>query len=437
MKRFVPELPFRDFKWKWATLQCTEGLNNPVVLLGVLDRMNRLDGSGLKYSSERFAQELRDLQHDIDGHLNDGSGIPVEVNIAGRGGSRNIIRNSGQYWKALGLIPADSHGVIELTDFGRMVAARKISQSEFAAITIRSFQLPNPFTSSTEERALWNASGLRIYPLRIILSVLARLFSIDGEQAFLTSEELVRVIIPLSGCKAIPVYDFAEYVLDFRSNKEAYSSWPNATPAANDRRIAREYLLFLAYHGYVKWPPTGDKTSNWHQKFSYASELDEDIRELVSDDFSPDTTVGSVFFNVGYKQVFKQIRDTSVVSDMDRQRVQSRRPRRGQAEFRSALLQAYPRCVISNVTMPEVLEAAHIIPDAYNGPMAVSNGIPLRMDIHKLYDLDMLRISPEGDVLLSDRARMDYGASIPPRIMIPEYIDRGNLRWRWDNYHGL
>lgn len=33
---FVPAKPFPDFKWKWACLQCTEGINDPVVLLGVL-----------------------------------------------------------------------------------------------------------------------------------------------------------------------------------------------------------------------------------------------------------------------------------------------------------------------------------------------------------------------------------------------------------------
>lgn len=433
----VPELPFSDFKWRWATLQPTEGINNPVVLLGVLDRMNRLDGSGLKYSSDRFAQELNDLQRDIDGRLSDGSGVQIKVSIASRIGSRNIIRNSGQYWKALGLIPSDSHGEVKLTDFGRMVAQRKVSQSEFAAITVRTFQLPNPFTSTETELALWEEAGLKIYPLRIILSVLAGLNDISPDQASLTTEELARVIIPLSGCKTTSIDDYVSNVLGFRDRSEDYSAWPNATPAANDSRMAREYLLFLAYHGYVKWPPIGDRSTRWKQRFYYSYELDEEIRELVSDDFSPDTTTGSVFFSSGYKQLYRLIRGTSVVSDMDRQRVQTRKPRQGQAEFRAALLSAYPRCVISNVTMPEVLEAAHIIPDAYNGPMDVSNGMPLRMDIHKLYDLDMLRISPDGDVVLSDRARMDYGASIPPRIMIPDYIDRENLRWRWENYHGL
>ena len=38
-KNFIPTKPFDEFKWKWACLQCTEGLNDPVILLGVLFRM--------------------------------------------------------------------------------------------------------------------------------------------------------------------------------------------------------------------------------------------------------------------------------------------------------------------------------------------------------------------------------------------------------------
>lgn len=436
MSSFVPRVPFEGFKWKWATLQCTEGINNPIVLLGVLDRMNNLDGSGLTFSSDRFAQELRELQADIDGRTLDGRGNRVRVNLASRSGSRNIMRNSQQYWKALGLIPADSHGTIELTPFGKLVADRKISQSEFAAITVRSFQLPNPFTSSKEERDLWSKANLKIYPLRLILSVAAQLHNQYG-QGWLTANELARVIIPLSGCPEIPTTDYSKYVIEYRSKPSNFNNWPILTPEANDMRIVREFLLFLAYHGYLKWPPIGDTSTRFEQHYSYASELDEEIEELLAPDFSGDVQTGSIFFESGFQTLRDQIRLTSVVSDIDRQRVQSRRPRRGQAEFRNALLRVQPRCVISNVDMPEILEAAHIIPDAYNGPMDVSNGIPLRMDIHKLYDLDMLRIAPDGRIDLSDRARANYGAVIPPRVFIPDYVNQDYLRWRWENYHGL
>jgi predicted restriction endonuclease len=70
--------------------------------------------------------------------------------------------------------------------------------------------------------------------------------------------------------------------------------------------------------------------------------------------------------------------------------------RRGQPEFRAALICAYGgRCAITRCDAVEALEAAHIRP--YRGPASnvVSNGLPLRSDIHTLYDLDLIAINPD------------------------------------------
>ena len=91
----------------------------------------------------------------------------------------------------------------------------------------------------------------------------------------------------------------------------------------------------------------------------------------------------------------------------------------------------------ANVTMPEVLEAAHIKPFKYKGEDTVANGFAMRNDIHILFDTGHLRISDQGDVKLSSRARMDYGALIPPRIVIPDFTNKAFLKWRWENYNGL
>lgn len=133
-KDYVPQKPFPDFKWKWASLQCTEGINDPVVLLGILFRMRKLEGKGLKYSSPEFANELVELSNDIRDS--------VDVDLAKRTGKRNIIRNSGQYWKAVGLIPDNSRGLIRLTDFGRRVAEHDISQTEFQLLQFRHLNFP-------------------------------------------------------------------------------------------------------------------------------------------------------------------------------------------------------------------------------------------------------------------------------------------------------
>ena len=129
----IPTLPFKNFKWKWACLQCTEGINDPVVLLGVLFRMAKLEGK-YKYSSDEFAKELIGLSNDL-------KDTDVNVDLSRRVGKRNLIRNSGQYWRALNLIPAQKGGMIELTDFGRKVANHIISQTEFSALSIINFNV--------------------------------------------------------------------------------------------------------------------------------------------------------------------------------------------------------------------------------------------------------------------------------------------------------
>lgn len=414
-KDFVPQKPFPEFKWKWACLQCTEGLNDPVILLGVLFRMRKLEPMGLKYSSEEFASELIELSRD--------TADSVGVDLARRTGERNLIRNSGQYWRALGLIPpAGRSGVIELTDFGRKVADREISQTEFAAITVQTNRLPNPNIQSQEECELWIKHGLILHPLKLLLEIECELLK-RGE-GFITTEKLVKIIIPLSGCKA-ELQDYVNFILWYRNGDISVEDWPNCIPEANDIRIAREYLLFLSHYGYIEKKAGHDRLSEQYFVCDYiVDEIEQILIEKPKETSLLDTLT--------------QIRMKKIVDEFERKRVQSSRiSRPNQASFRKAVLQACERCVITNVTMPEILEAAHIKPFKYNGEDTVANGFAMRTDIHTLFDTGHLRISPEGIIELSARARMDYGATIPPRIVIPSFTNCDFIRWRWENYNGL
>ena len=58
-------------------------------------------------------------------------------------------------------------------------------------------------------------------------------------------------------------------------------------------------------------------------------------------------------------------------------------------------------------TLP-VLEAAHIRPFAMAGPHALSNGILLRSDIHKLFDTGYITITPELKVEVSKRIKEEF-----------------------------
>lgn len=406
-RNFIPQLPFQDFKWKWATYAPTESINDPIVLLGVLFRLEKLEGK-CSYNSEMFTQSLKELTLDLEDS--------VGIDLAGRGGERNVMRNSQQYWKALGLIPSDTHGTIRLTDFGRKIARHEISQTEFSAVTILTHTLPNPNIQNDSECQLWNKYGISVHPLKLILSICRRL-------DYITSKELREIVIPLSSCHNAKIDDYCNFISWYRDGLLDIGKWPNCCKGSNDKRMAREFLLFLSYYGYLQ---IEKGTTNDNDKYIVNSDIIDEIDSILN---------GSV--SVGIQDILKQLNAIDVISDMERKRVHTSRYRPHQARFRRDVLSACGRCIITNVTLPEVLEAAHIKPFKYNGEDTIANGFAMRLDIHMLFDTGHLRISPEGEVALSGRARLDYGALIPPRIVIPSFINPDFLKWRWDNYDGM
>lgn len=326
-KEFVPALPFPDFKWKWACLQCTEGLNDPVVLLGVLFRMKKLEGKGLKYSSREFADELIDLSNDVKDS--------VGVDLARRTGERNLIRNSGQYWRAVGLIPpGDRSGEIRLTEFGRRVADHDVSQTEFSAITIQTFKLPNAQIQTQTECLQWESHSLILYPLRIVLGTALEL-SKRG-QGFITTEELTKIIIPLSACHAEPL-DYVNFILWHRAGEISLADWPDCCKGANDFRIAREYLLFLSNYGYLNRQEGHTRAV---EEYRFNSLIGAEIAEMLETPITDENL----------QRALDDIRSTDIASEVERKRVQGfRTSRPNQAAFRHDVLSACERCVITKV----------------------------------------------------------------------------------------
>lgn len=420
-KDYVPVKPFPEFKWKWACLQCTEGINDPAVLLGVLSRMRKLEktGKNYKYSSPEFAQELIELDNDLKDS--------VGIDLARRTGERNLIRNSGQYWKTVGLIPSDrTGGHIQLTDFGRKVADRDITQTEFSAITIQTFKLPNTTIQTPAECSLWESHSIVLYPLRIILGTIQALGDKFGKnERLLTVDELIKIIIPLSANHAT-LEDYANFIFSYRHNELDISNWPDCCLGANDKRIAREYFLFLSNYGYLIRDDE-NQHGNIHERYLINETIEDEIVEILAKPITDESL----------QQALADIRNTDIVSQMARKTISSAQYRPKQAKFRHRVLEKCQRCIITNVQMSEVLEAAHIKPHKYSGPEDVDNGFAMRTDIHILFDTGNLRISVDGDVELSDIARINYGWSIPPRIVIPEYVNKNYLQWRWDNYVGI
>ncbi len=85
------------------------------------------------------------------------------------------------------------------------------------------------------------------------------------------------------------------------------------------------------------------------------------------------------------------------------------RSRIGQGSFRLLVTDAYKRrCAITGESTLPVLEAAHIIPYAEGGTHDISNGLLLRSDFHKLYDLGLISITPDYKVKVSSNIRESW-----------------------------
>ncbi len=84
-------------------------------------------------------------------------------------------------------------------------------------------------------------------------------------------------------------------------------------------------------------------------------------------------------------------------------------PRLGQGIFRVKVFDAYGRaCAVTREHSLPVLEAAHIKPFASGGEHAVSNGLSLRSDLHRLFDRGYVTIDEEERFVVGRRLRDDF-----------------------------
>jgi putative restriction endonuclease len=112
-------------------------------------------------------------------------------------------------------------------------------------------------------------------------------------------------------------------------------------------------------------------------------------------------------------------------------------PRLGQGTFRLAVTDAYERaCVVTGEHSLPALEAAHIKPYSAGGPHEISNGLLLRSDIHRLYDLGYVGITPGLRFAVSCKLRDDFsnGRSYYPlegqEVRQPKLVrDRPGEEW--------
>ncbi|RMF94708.1 MAG: HNH endonuclease [Candidatus Schekmanbacteria bacterium] len=83
--------------------------------------------------------------------------------------------------------------------------------------------------------------------------------------------------------------------------------------------------------------------------------------------------------------------------------------RLGQGSFRVLVTDTYKRqCAITQEKTLPVLEAAHIKPVSKSGPYKIKNGLLLRSDLHKLFDLGYMTVTQDYKVEVSKKIREEY-----------------------------
>jgi putative restriction endonuclease len=84
-------------------------------------------------------------------------------------------------------------------------------------------------------------------------------------------------------------------------------------------------------------------------------------------------------------------------------------PRLGQGSFRLAVMDAYGgRCAVTGERSLPAVETAHIRPWALGGGHELANGLPLRRDIHRLFDLGYVSADPAGTFLVRPRLKAEF-----------------------------
>jgi hypothetical protein len=116
------------------------------------------------------------------------------------------------------------------------------------------------------------------------------------------------------------------------------------------------------------------------------------------------------FEGLGF-QLIENSQDEAEIAAERQRRMADVWERPGQATFRRAVFEMFSaHCLISGCETLAALEAAHIIPVSCGGGDEAWNGIPLRADIHRLFDAGIITIDAQNlTVSVVETARKDFG----------------------------
>ncbi|ANZ18643.1 HNH endonuclease signature motif containing protein [Streptomyces noursei] len=108
-----------------------------------------------------------------------------------------------------------------------------------------------------------------------------------------------------------------------------------------------------------------------------------------------------------------------------------------QARFKLEVFQRYgPRCALSGIAVPQMVEAAHLRGDADGGTSDARNGLPMNAALHRAFDAHLFAINPDT---LTAEARpggpklKDMGI-VHPKLTLERLPHPDALRWRYNEW---
>ncbi len=127
---------------------------------------------------------------------------------------------------------------------------------------------------------------------------------------------------------------------------------------------------------------------------------------------NPITNVFRRYFESLGFQLIENANDEAEIAAERQRRLAHVWERPGQAKFRRIVFEMFgARCLISGCETLSVLEAAHIVPVSCGGGDEAWNGIPLRADLHRLFDAGIITVDAQSlTINIVETARKDYGA---------------------------
>ena len=223
-------------------------------------------------------------------------------------------------------------------------------------------------------------------------SLLAHGFEVAGERIRLVSQQGIFKPQPLRLPISIRTSAAGPYQDSFSGELLLYR-YRGPDPAHRDNEGLRQAMLervpLVYFHGVVK----GKYVAAWPVFIVHANPVDLTFHVAVDD---------AAVLGVGLVERIGEARATDTAQDEGRRAWVTRefRQRLHQQGFRQRVLRAYrTQCALCRLKHEELLDAAHIIPDADpDGEPIVSNGLALCKLHHAAFDRHFVGIRPDYQV---------------------------------------